>query len=90
MSGQRARQAPSVEEEASEWRTAQRQFDDAAELIGLEPELRETLREVQREFTCHFPVAMDDGRTEVFTGYRVQHSIHRGPAKGGIRYHPDV
>src|SRR6266700_1411214 len=77
-------------EEASEWRTAQRQFDDAAELIGLEPDLREILREVQREFTCHFPVEMDDGDIQVFTGYRVQHSVHRGPAKGGIRFHPDV
>ena len=82
--------AVEVEEEANEWRTAQRQFDAAAELCGLEPQLREILREVQREFTCHFPVAMDDGRVEVFTGYRVQHNITRGPAKGGIRYHPDV
>jgi glutamate dehydrogenase (NAD(P)+) len=79
-----------LEAEANEWRTAQRQFDQAAEIIGLEPELREILREVQREFTCHFPVEMDDGRIEVFTGYRVQHNINRGPAKGGIRYHPDV
>jgi glutamate dehydrogenase (NAD(P)+) len=79
-----------IDEEANEWRTAQRQFDAAAQMIGLEPELREILREVQREFTCHFPVAMDDGRVEVFTGYRVQHNIHRGPAKGGIRYHPHV
>ena len=77
-------------EEANEWRTAQRQFDLAAEIIGLEPELRAILREVQREFTCHFPVEMHDGRIEVFTGYRVQHNINRGPAKGGIRYHPDV
>jgi glutamate dehydrogenase (NAD(P)+) len=77
-------------EEANEWRTAQRQFDDAAEIIGLEPELREILREVQREFTCHFPVQLDNGEVEVYTGYRVQHNIHRGPAKGGIRYHPDV
>ena len=77
-------------EEADEWRTAQRQFDAAAEIIGLEPSLREILREVQREFTCHFPVEMDDGRIEIFTGYRVQHNINRGPAKGGIRYHPDV
>jgi glutamate dehydrogenase (NAD(P)+) len=82
--------AVDIHEEADEWRTAQRQFDDAAELIGLEPELREILREVQREFTCHFPVEMDDGSIEVFTGYRVQHNIHRGPAKGGIRYHPAV
>jgi glutamate dehydrogenase (NAD(P)+) len=79
-----------LEAEANEWRTAQRQFDAAAEMIGLEPELREILREVQREFTCHFPVEMEDGRIEVFTGYRVQHNINRGPAKGGIRYHPDV
>ena len=79
-----------VQEEADEWRTAQHQFDAAAEIIGLEPELRAILREVQREFTCTFPVHMDDGRIEMFTGYRVQHNINRGPAKGGIRYHPDV
>src|SRR2546428_8850718 len=79
-----------VQEEADEWRTAQHQFDAAAEIIGLEPELRAILREVQREFTCTFPVVMDDGRVEMFTGYRVQHNINRGPAKGGIRYHPDV
>jgi glutamate dehydrogenase (NAD(P)+) len=82
-------QPPEIEEE-DEWRTAQRQFDEAAELVELEPELRQILREVQREFTCHFPVEMDDGRIEVFTGYRVQHNINRGPAKGGIRYHPAV
>jgi len=79
-----------ITDEDSEWRTAQRQFDQAAEIIGLEPEMREILREVQREFTCNFPVQMEDGRVEVFTGYRVQHNINRGPAKGGIRYHPDV
>src|SRR5207245_852583 len=45
---------------------------------------------VQREFTCHFPVKLDNGHTRIFTGYRVQHNINRGPAKGGIRYHPDV
>ncbi|MGH7882221.1 MAG: Glu/Leu/Phe/Val family dehydrogenase [Candidatus Dormibacteraceae bacterium] len=77
-------------EEANEWRTAQHQFDQAAELIELEPELRAVLREVLREFTCNFPIEMDDGRIEVFTGYRVQHNINRGPAKGGIRYHPAV
>ena len=76
--------------EADEWRTAQSQFDTAAEIIKLEPWLREVLREVQREFTCHFPVQMDDHHLRVFTGYRVQHNINRGPAKGGIRYHPDV
>jgi len=82
--------AVQIQEEANEWRTAQRQFDAAAEICGLEPQLREILREVQREFTCHFPVEMDDGRVEMFTGYRVQHNITRGPAKGGIRFHPDV
>ena len=76
--------------ENDEWRTAQSQFDRAAEIIKLEPWLREVLREVQREFTCNFPVKMDSGHLRVFTGYRVQHNINRGPAKGGIRYHPDV
>jgi glutamate dehydrogenase (NAD(P)+) len=87
---EKIRPEPTAGEEADEWRTAQSQFDQAAELIGLEPELRLVLRDVQREFTCTFPVRMDDERIEVFTGYRVQHNIHRGPAKGGIRYHPDV
>jgi glutamate dehydrogenase (NAD(P)+) len=90
VSGEDVTAALEINEEADEWRTAQRQFDEAAELIELEPELREILREVQREFTCHFPVEMEDGTVEVFTGYRVQHNINRGPAKGGIRYHPDV
>src|SRR2546426_4289170 len=76
--------------EADEWRTAQAQFDAAAEIIKLEPWLRDVLREVQREFTCHFPVKLDDDSLRIFTGYRVQHNINRGPAKGGIRYHPDV
>ena len=76
--------------ESNPWRTAQHQFDEAAEIIKLEPWLREVLREVQREFTCNFPVKMDDKTVRIFTGYRVQHNINRGPAKGGIRYHPDV
>src|SRR3979411_2405258 len=76
--------------EADECPTAQAQFDKAAEIIKLEPWLREVLREVEREFTCHFPVKLDNGHTRNFTGYRVQHNINRGPAKGGIRYHPDV
>ena len=85
-----AQPAPQTFDEANEWRTAQAQFDEAAEILGLEPPLRQILREVQREFTCHFPVRMDDGHTRIFTGYRVQHNINRGPAKGGLRYHPDV
>jgi len=90
ISASRPPEPPSAAEGSEDWRTAQAQFDQAADLIGLEPEMRQILREVQREFTCHFPVEMDDGRVEVYTGYRVQHNINRGPAKGGLRYHPHV
>jgi glutamate dehydrogenase (NAD(P)+) len=62
------------------------QFDAAAERLTLSQELREILRAPKRELTIHFPVRMDSGRVEMFTGYRVQHNINRGPAKGGIRY----
>ena len=72
------------------WEVAQRQFDLAAERLDLDPGMRLVLREPRREFTCHFPVHMDDGSVQVFTGYRVQHNLGRGPAKGGIRYHQDV
>jgi len=72
------------------WAVAQQQFDLAAERLNLDPGLRKVLREPRREFTVHFPVHMDDGSVEVFTGYRVQHNLGRGPAKGGIRYHQDV
>ena len=76
--------------ESNPWRTAQHQFDEAAEILKLEPGLRKILREVQREFTCHFPVQMDDKTVRNFTGFRIQHNINRGPAKGGLRFHPDV
>lgn len=69
---------------------AQRQFDIAAELLNLDSGLRRILRVPQRELSVNFPVKMDDGSIEVFSGFRVQHNITRGPAKGGIRYHPDV
>jgi len=72
------------------WHVAQQQFDLAAERLHLDPGLRKVLREPQRELTVHFPVKMDDGTVQVFTGYRVQHNLGRGPAKGGIRYHQDV
>ncbi len=72
------------------WAVAQQQFDLAAEKLGLEPGLRRVLREPRRELTVHFPVKMDDGSVQVFTGYRVQHNLGRGPAKGGIRYHQNV
>ena len=72
------------------WLVAQAQFDLAAERLNLDPGLRKVLREPRRELTVHFPVKMDDGSVQVFTGYRVQHNLGRGPAKGGIRYHQDV
>ncbi len=72
------------------WEVAQRQFDLAAERLKLDEGMRLVLREPRREFTVHFPVHMDDGSVQVFTGYRVQHNLGRGPAKGGIRYHQDV
>src|SRR5581483_5107352 len=74
----------------SAYDTALAQFDEVAETIGLDPRLREVLRTPRRELTVNFPVRMDDGSVRVFTGYRVQHSTARGPAKGGIRYHPAV
>lgn len=72
------------------WAVAQQQFDLAAEKLGLDAGMRAVLREPRREFTVHFPVHMDDGSVRVFTGYRVQHNLGRGPAKGGIRYHQNV
>ncbi|MGZ6268732.1 MAG: Glu/Leu/Phe/Val family dehydrogenase [Candidatus Limnocylindrales bacterium] len=72
------------------WHVAQQQFDLAAVHLNLSHDLRKVLREPKRELTVHFPVKMDDGSVEVFTGYRVQHNLSRGPAKGGIRYHQDV
>src|SRR5512143_4320633 len=70
--------------------SAEARFDQAAGLLGLDDGMRKVLRTPSREIIVHIPVMMDDGRLEVFTGYRVQHSIARGPAKGGIRYAPDV
>jgi glutamate dehydrogenase (NAD(P)+) len=64
------------------------QFSGAADHLALDPGMRAILSACQREWTVHFPVRRDDGRVEVFTGYRVQHSTARGPAKGGLRFHP--
>src|SRR5579859_5545833 len=79
-----------VETRVSAFQSAQRRFDAAADVIGLSDDARRGLRDVKRELTVHFPVRMDDGSVRVFTGWRVQHNISRGPAKGGIRYHPDI
>ncbi|HEY4362604.1 MAG TPA: Glu/Leu/Phe/Val dehydrogenase [Bryobacteraceae bacterium] len=70
--------------------SAEARLDEAAERLGLNEGMRKVLRSSAREITVHVPIQLDDGRLEVFTGYRVQHSIARGPAKGGIRYAPDV
>ncbi|RPI31375.1 MAG: Glu/Leu/Phe/Val dehydrogenase [Chloroflexota bacterium] len=67
---------------------AQRQFDDVAKLLSLDPQVSEILRWPAREFKFMIPVRMDDGGIRVFFGYRVQHSDARGPSKGGIRFHP--
>jgi glutamate dehydrogenase (NAD(P)+) len=64
--------------------------DIAAEYLNLDPGSIEKLKNTKRELIVHFPIQMDDGNVKIFTGYRVQHNVARGPAKGGIRYHPDI
>src|SRR4030088_2463382 len=78
------------ETRVSAFETAQRRFEAGADGIGLSEDSRRGLRDVKRELTVHFPVRMDDGSVHVFTGWRVQTNTSRGPAKGGIRYHPNV
>ncbi|MGI9070758.1 MAG: Glu/Leu/Phe/Val family dehydrogenase [Bryobacteraceae bacterium] len=80
----------SVDQEINPWQSAAHRFDEAAELLKLDDGMRKVLRTPAMELTVNFPVVLDDGRIELFTGYRVQHSIARGPAKGGIRFAPDV
>src|ERR1700687_3875477 len=72
------------------FRIAQMQFDMAAEYLKLDPGLRQILRTPKRVLEVSVPVKMDNGQTKVFTGFRVQHNVSRGPAKGGLRYHPNV
>jgi glutamate dehydrogenase (NAD(P)+) len=69
---------------------ARAQFEAAADQLALDDGLRAILRVPQREYTVNFPVRLDDGSIRVFTGYRVQHNTARGPAKGGLRYHPST
>ncbi len=76
--------------ELNPWEAQAERFDFAARKLELETGIWKVLRQPAREIIVHFPVLMDDGSIEVFTGYRVQHSMARGPAKGGIRYSPDV
>jgi glutamate dehydrogenase (NAD(P)+) len=77
-------------EELNPFRIAQIQFDMAAEYLKLDPGLRQILRTPKRVMEVSVPVKMDNGQTKVFTGFRVQHNVSRGPAKGGLRYHPNV
>jgi glutamate dehydrogenase (NAD(P)+) len=77
-------------EDLNPFRIAQIQFDLAAEYLKLDPGLRQILRTPKRVLEVSVPVKMDNGQIKVFTGYRVQHNVARGPAKGGIRYHPNV
>jgi glutamate dehydrogenase (NAD(P)+) len=79
-----------VAERQGFYETVLAQFDQAAERLNLDHGTREILRHCKREFTVNFPVRLDNGDVRVFTGHRVQHSQARGPAKGGIRYHPAV
>jgi glutamate dehydrogenase (NAD(P)+) len=80
----------SLEQEINPWEAQEARFDFAARKLNLEEGLWKLLRMPAREIIVHFPVAMDDGHMEIFTGFRVQHSIARGPGKGGLRYAPDV
>jgi glutamate dehydrogenase (NAD(P)+) len=76
--------------EINPWEEQAARFDLAAQKLNLDEGLWKVLRFPNREIILHIPVAMDSGKLEVFTGFRVQHSIARGPSKGGIRYGPDV
>jgi len=80
----------SLDNEKNPWLAAAARFDEAAARLRLDDGMCKVLRSPAKEITVHIPVQLDDGRLEVFTAYRVQHSIARGPAKGGIRFAPDV
>ena len=79
-----------LEQEKNPWESQAARFNVAAEKLNLDPGLWRVLQQPNREIIVHIPVMMDNQQLEVFTGYRVQHSIARGPAKGGVRYAPDV
>ena len=79
-----------AKEELNPFEIAKQQFNRAADYLELEESMRAVLRSAKRQLIVSIPVKMDGGETKVFEGYRVQHNIARGPAKGGIRYHPNV
>jgi len=77
-------------EKINPFEVAKKQVDIASRYLDFDPGVMEKLKVTKREMIVHFPAKMEDGTVRIFTGYRVQHNIGRGPAKGGIRYHPDV
>src|SRR6202789_394061 len=79
-----------LDQEINPWEAQSARFDFAARKLNLDEGLWKVLRSPSREVIVHFPVARDNGAIDVFTGFRVQHNIARGPCKGGIRYAPDV
>src|SRR6202789_30523 len=79
-----------LDQEINPWEAQSARFEFAARKLNLEENLWKVLSTPSREIIVHFPVTMDNGKIEMFTGFRVQHSIARGPGKGGIRYAPDV
>ncbi len=88
MSEQQA--AATIPEQLNPYEIAKQQFDRAADYLELEDSMRRVLKNAKRQLVVSIPVKMDNGEVQVFEGYRVQHNIARGPAKGGIRYHPQV
>jgi glutamate dehydrogenase (NAD(P)+) len=82
--------SPAFKEELNPFEIAKQQFNTAADYLELDESLRNVLRSPKRQLIVSIPVKMDGGEVKVFEGYRVQHNIARGPAKGGIRYHPNV
>jgi glutamate dehydrogenase (NAD(P)+) len=79
-----------IQEELNPFKIARQQFNKAADYLDLDASTRQVLSNAKRQLIVSIPVKMDGGDVQVFEGYRVQHNIARGPAKGGIRYHPNV
>src|SRR5438445_7929837 len=79
-----------LQKELDPLENAKLQFEEAAQRLKLDPSFVQIIKEYRRATNVNLPIQMDDGSFRIFTGYRVQHSIVRGPGKGGIRYHQDV
>ena len=90
MTSERQQAAVAVSEATSPFQEIQKHIDSICRRMNVDEGINARLRHCKRELIVHFPVKMDDGTLKIFTGYRVEHNSSRGPAKGGIRYHPDV